>query len=267
MFLYRAFGLVLQADLAFPELLPGTGEPDVVLKRAEAPFLDHKDKDEVRFSVGDLISFSVQSGSSILYYPLKPYHDDLLRSFVLGIAFSIILYHRNFIVLHANAILKDDHTCRIVMGVSGAGKSTSAAHAFFSGQSILTDDVVAITQCQAGEWVVVPSYPQLRVTDESLMLLGQNPSDYPLISRDDKKRRVFLRDQFENQPRIISEMYELDVGLSEPQLVSGFEKLSRIQTHLYAASHARELSKIQLLNEKLTTLLSAIPYKIGPRMF
>lgn len=75
-------------------------------------------------------------------------------------------------MLHAAAVERDDG-CTLFLGESGWGKSTLSALLRSRGFTILSDDCVLLDVAD-GQPMAVPTYPSLRLLDDSRMHSGQS---------------------------------------------------------------------------------------------
>lgn len=92
-----------------------------------------------------------------------------------GGALACLLLLRGIPALHAAAI--DIGGCAIlVLGDSGAGKSTTAASLLRRGCALIADDTAAL-ELSGGEVLVHPGLPRLRVLEDSARALGWSVSE------------------------------------------------------------------------------------------
>ena len=86
-----------------------------------------------------------------------------------------ILHQRHYMPLHSSAIEVDGKAVMFV-GRSGAGKSTLTGAFIKKGYSYLADDWGVLRKTDAGDYHLLPSYPQLRFWQNTLDLLGTDDS-------------------------------------------------------------------------------------------
>lgn len=108
--------------------------------------------------------------------------DDVL-AFVLTRGLAACLVLRGVPLLHACAIVFDTRAV-LVLGASGAGKSTTAAAAVARGAAILTDDMAALTLRDDGVYVE-PGARRLRLYERTAGALGWETADLPRVFADD----------------------------------------------------------------------------------
>lgn len=181
-FTYRVYGLTLESDIEFPELLPGTGAGDVIVTRAAVPErLDtptktgrrfEMDTDGVLVRVAGLARYWMRSGRYLLVDQLPGASDVHVRAVVLHWILSMTLQWRGALVLHAGALVGNAGAVAIA-GASGAGKSTLVATLARQGYRVLTDDVTAVVADVQHRFMVQPGYPRLALWRESLERLRE----------------------------------------------------------------------------------------------
>lgn len=138
--------------------------------------------------------------------------EDTL-TYLLGPIMGFILRFRGITCLHASAIEIADKAV-IIVGCSGAGKSTTAAAFAKLGYPILSDDIVALIPKKDKFWVQ-PAYPWVRLWPASVELLFDSPTALPRIvpgNSDWDKRYLDLTQEgyrFEDKPMPIGAIYIL----------------------------------------------------------
>lgn len=197
---YVAFGMNVQSEVFMRELLPLMGTDDtrascfdmeVVIASLDEEWKQWGPADDYyavrggRFlmHVPELALFGVEDGRRIMVSPIGETdpQSDLVRLYILGTCFGILLMQRGILPLHGSAVVIDGKAYAF-LGDSGAGKSTTAAALLERGGRLLTDDVVAIAYGPNEELpAVIPGYPQQKLWQESLERLGRNPSEYATI--------------------------------------------------------------------------------------
>jgi hypothetical protein len=240
-YFYTAFGLRICSDLPFVELSasPPPAEVDIYIYSA----LLMKPSEEIRqeFTLNNPNAFSIKilNGNKIIYDRAPHIDDDSLRLYLLGSAMGALLQQRQYIVLHGNAISFDSKTCTIFVGHSGAGKSTTAAWCYQQGAMILADDVCAITFDQGGTPCVIPSYPQLKLWQETANLLGISTEHLRRVRPNEQKYQLPISKQFLSNPLPIKKIIELSDENRE--ISSAHEKLKLLKTHSYRYEFMTEL--------------------------
>ena len=111
-------------------------------------------------------------------------------TYLLGPVLAFVLRLRGLLAIHASAVEMDG--CAVLFaGPSGAGKSTTAAAFALNGWPVLTDDLAVIVP-RDDRMEVVPSYPRLRLWDDSVEGLLGRSDVLPLLTPSWEKRYLPL---------------------------------------------------------------------------
>lgn len=192
---YRAYNLVIASPIPLPPLheagpefvpnvfiregsVPAEGIPGARNQRAFAQVGEHA----VWLNVKGIARFLIENGETITLEPYPDADPDSIRLYLLGSGLGALLHQRGNLVLHANAIRVGDGAV-LFAGVSGAGKSTTAAVFHQMGYQVIADDVTAVNQ----EGHVVGGFPQLKLWEDALDHLKINKDGLALIRHQVKK--------------------------------------------------------------------------------
>ena len=215
---YSCYHLIIESDISLPELealhiphqLHSSPKTDITIKvnpYSDDSFLDTNfivQQDYIHFNIEGVATYLITKGSQVEIFPEKNADPVEIRLYLLGSALGTLLYQRNLLVLHANAIRIGDK-CLICMGPSGIGKSTLAAAFHMRGFDLLADDVVAIDQDQN----VLPGFPRIKLWEESINHLLIDPSELKPIRTGMPKFNVPLNDGFYPHKLPIRWVYQL----------------------------------------------------------
>jgi hypothetical protein len=105
--------------------------------------------------------------SEIIINPKSGLNHSFLRLLLLSYGFAILLYQRNRLVLHANAINMVDGAVAF-LGTSGSGKSTTSLALVKKGYKLLADDIVSVETDYKKYANVYPSFPRIKIWPEVL---------------------------------------------------------------------------------------------------
>lgn len=183
---YRAFNLTFSSDLDLDDFLPLSDlSADVFIKKGKVNKSNLNPTNVFRGGIcaacgvnstnnitihwSDVISFEMINGHTIVY---EAYTDHLptQQLYLMAEAMGIILYQRGLFLLHGSAVLINGKA-QVVVGTPGAGKSTTAAAYWAAGQTLLSDDLVAISFYE-GVPHVLPSLPHFKIWEKSVDGLG-----------------------------------------------------------------------------------------------
>ncbi len=149
------------------------------------------------------------------------WQDDLTLSdavlYLLGPILGFILRLRGTTCLHSSCIAIDNKAFALV-GVSGAGKSTTAAAFAIRGYPIISDDVTPLAEID-GAFQVVPGYPRLRLWSDSVEALFGTPDAQPLLTPNYSKRYLDLSSEnykFRANPISLNAIYILNPRSDDP---------------------------------------------------
>lgn len=150
-----ASGRAERITVRFAEQLPWEGDPRAqvqslaILRTADSAILrrlthvssDHGEWFHLETGSGVSFAFSPDGSDTHCVAPLGT-DPALVESMAVGPMFSFLVWLRGGQALHASAVLVDGHAVAFC-GVTGAGKSTTAAQFVRLGHPLITDDVMA----------------------------------------------------------------------------------------------------------------------------
>ncbi len=244
-FTYKAFGLIISSEIECPELIPSTGSPDVKIVLGNTPKeLINPIFSGVRFqtkgqefllSVDGIARYYVKDGNGITIdkYPNSNLSD--VRLFLLGSAIGALIHQRGLLPFHGSSVKIGDNAI-ILSGLSGAGKSTLAAAFKQKGYLLLSDDISVISFSSDGSPIVNPGFPQMKLWNDSIQKLGENPSSYSKIREEMEKYRLPISSSFWNEPLPLSKIFIIsssNLGDLKVEPIKGIEKFSMLKTHTY----------------------------------
>lgn len=162
-------------------------------------------------------------GANIIYRRSATEVSDLTIShLLLDHVLPLVLNLRGREALHATAVMTPTGVFAF-LGVAGIGKSTLAASFLQAGYVPLCDDCLAVEEI-AGEFVAYPGYPALRLWEDSLHLLGDQPDRIHRIADYTPKSSYVFDDRaesFKHEPLRLARIYSLNrLPASSPDSVS-----------------------------------------------
>lgn len=262
MYRYKAFGRNIISDILIREFIEASSEglPEILIqsgKNALADFI---------LSIKSVGTFYISKGSEILYQAEANIHPDVFRLFLLGSAMGALLQQRGLVVLHGNALSWKGDSCEIYVGHSGAGKSTMAAYAWQQGAHILADDICAIEFDEHGCPRVIPSYPQLKLWQNTADLLRIETNALPRVRPEDEKYALRIEAQFCDMLLPLKTIYQIQPDLKEPQEVRGVAKIRLLMEQSYRAHFLSKMKREQAYIQRLIYLAGRVQIKQLPRM-
>jgi len=194
MFRYTVFSLIIESEIELPELSPGLGKPDVIIRTGKV-----SPDGQVHATIGNefvcpalLGRFQITGGSEIVVDALPDADPGVIRILLQGRLMACLLRQRDCVPLHASAVAIRGKAV-LFAGESGAGKSTTASAFHVSGYSVLTDDVAAI-RIKDGTALMLTGWSGLRLLPEAGGMLRRQVE--PSAFLDDKHVFTLERPEF-----------------------------------------------------------------------
>ncbi len=219
--LHVAYGLRFAANMALPglPLLRGSDQPDVQIRLKDGWLFpqtllafsenlgsgsrsvsDYQPKlrtglfpseEHFGFFYGDGARFAVDRLAREVWadWPENYTLEDAC-TYLLGPVMGFVLRLRGTVCLHASAVVIEDRAIALV-GLPGAGKSTTAAAFACSGFPVLSDDVVALAD-KGDHFLVPPAYPRVNLWPDSVRTLFGSEDALPRITPNWEKRYLPL---------------------------------------------------------------------------
>lgn len=132
--------------------------------------------------------YLVEQGRTITVEPVPGSDAAAVRLFLLGSAIGALLHQRGVLPLHG-AALRSSEGYVVIVGVSGAGKSSLAAALRKRGWPLASDDISAVRLVD-GRPCLFPGYPESKVWPDVLTGLGDDPDEFTRVRASIEKRRV-----------------------------------------------------------------------------
>jgi hypothetical protein len=254
--------------------------PDVVISLEQIKDSDAEVTDDINRILGVIedpsrvCRFLSESGCKIIVEPAPGIDNDVLRPYILGPMFAILLRQRRLFILHASSIAINGEAIAF-LGHSGWGKSTLANAFYNQGYSLLTDDVMAI-QVEGNVPIAFPSYPYVRLLPDSATFLGYDfKSLVPIHSRAPKRNNSLMRG-FQQKPLPLKRLYvleniarsqntieKLQLQQSLVELIRHSRVMNMLTTQEFMSSHLHQcaelLKKIPVLRLKRQHSLTVLP--------
>lgn len=253
-FCYRVYGLTLQANLPIPGMvalsevtcadvfihLTGASWEDIMLVPASAWQPSQHPFSMWTATLEDGTYFRLRYAIEAIYYAefvINPIGSQVwvtwsetvtlkdVATLLLGTVLGCVLRIRGITCLHSSVVVVENRAIAIV-GVKGAGKSTTAAALAQWGQQIISDDIAVLLE-QETTFFVQPGYPSLRLNEEVATELYGSYEHLPTIWSkpvpwSSKRYLPLLKNerQFTQQPIPLAAIYMLKKRNLEAQVVS-----------------------------------------------
>ena len=275
MYLYSLYGLTLGSELELPELtaVPAGADqvPDVLIRCAAVtpPPREEGDiddgaywatRDQFWLPVEGVAGYRVEHGNRITIDRAPGIDDASVRLFLLGSGIGALLFQRELLVLHGNAIRVGD-ACLVCVGDSGIGKSTLAAAFMQQGHQILADDVVPVTT----DGMAIPGMPRIKLWQDAADRLGLSTDGLRRIMPEMDKYNFPLGERFCGEPLPLRWVYLLTEGEEGSETiveeVTGLERFRVLCENTYRLHYLRGMGLQQAHLQQCAALASKIRVK------
>lgn len=244
---YAAYGLLFESVFDLHPLKPLDTKrlADVSIRRAAVAkegltspkvsrALAQIDDETVWMNLPKIGRLQVSKGSEIFLDPEEGVDEQTLRLYIMGSAMGAILHQRGHLVLHANAIRVGEGVV-LFAGISGSGKSTTAAAFHQKGFEVISDDVVALDV----EGRILGGFPQIKLWKDALEKLNIPSDDLNRIRSQINKYSFPIDHSYSEQCHPIRAIYILTTANSidpdqfkiEP--LEGLQKFNALKQHTY----------------------------------
>jgi hypothetical protein len=250
---YVAYGLSIHSALPLPELQASAeATADVVVRREKIDRLPpgtdpgktyfHVTPQEAYFLWEGVGAFLVRGGREVLVDPIAGAEERVIRLPLLGAVLAVLLHQRGFLVLHASAVAVEGGGVAF-LGAKGWGKSTMAAALYARGHCLIADDVVALDVDGAGDPMLLPGFPQLKLWPEAAASsMGDDPESLPRLHPQVEKRSRRITDGFSQQRFPLRRIYllaESPTPAIEP--LPPREAILQLISHSYSSRFGKQL--------------------------
>ncbi|MCI2255187.1 aldolase [Domibacillus sp. PGB-M46] len=253
-YIYKAFGLKIFSEIPLPELdqvITADGQADIWVRKADltAQWAKERSAEDIvtvkenfiMFEIPGTAIFLIKNGNQIFISPVAGSCEDAIRLYVLGTCMGAILLQRKVLPLHGSVIAIEGKAYAIV-GDSGAGKSTLAASLLKKGYKLLSDDIIPVSFSEENNPLVLPTYPQQKLWQESLNQFGVESSQYKAITERETKFTIPVADHFINEPMPLEAVFELVKSKNQETQLLRIENMKRFFTlfnHTFRNSFVR----------------------------
>lgn len=277
-FFYRVYGLRVKSDVEIIELLELDHEEssniDVSITLDKMPqYIEDEiynrklvgyNENNMWFKGGNTAIFNIVDGNKIIIETIDGYDLKMLKIYIMGIAFAMLMIEREQISIHGASIDIDGRGILIV-GESGAGKSTLTTALRQNGYKLLSDDMSVLSN-NSGNILINPSFPMQRISEDVMDNLKYNKEEYSDIFLTRQKYLVPVTDNFQIESIPLNAVFNLsegDVNKVTISEVRGAEKLQFILNSIFRAEAFNHIKMSQKYFKKCLQIAKEVPiYKI-----
>lgn len=245
MYFYELYGLVFRSNVEIKQLLVSDKQ-----SHFEAEIIFGPIPKQIKELIEDNDSFGarknkfwfwnhkaifyIAEGKEIIVEMLEGIDTSEAIPFILGYCISILFSQRNMLAIHCSSIHIDNKGI-LLMGHSGAGKSSLTTRFLESGYKFLTDDV-AVLGINDDSIVVYPGFPQQNLCNDIVEQYGYDKKSLTSVDVDRDKYSIRRAEQFYTEAVCLSAMFILTPYMGEEvqiEEVKGSEKLKLFIDNLF----------------------------------
>ncbi len=266
LFHYKAFGLIIESEIAIPEFIPFSGEPDIFIGIGEVPeqiFNPHFTGVRFQASPGHFLlkvdhiaNYYAEDGHTITIQPNPGVAEADIRLFLLGSAFGALIHQRGMLPMHGSS-LSISNKAFIFSGISGVGKSTLAAGLMNRGYKLLSDDITVVSISEKGLPVVFAGFPGIKLWSDSILKLGMDPEKFSRVRANLNKHHIQVQENFHPHELNLGGVYVLQTRNTEGHQIEnlkGIEKFNILKNNTYRLNFIRGLGNSEAHFRHLSAL-------------
>jgi len=262
-YLYRAYGLNIESEIAFPEMEIGQGQADVMIQLASGlpRELPEPARCGWRFQARPSQVLLTTTQTYTLISDGKRIQTELkaeanirdVRLLLLSWGMGALFHQRGILPLHGCA-MEVDGGCVVFCAASGVGKSTLTMNLLRLGYHFLDDNVAAV-QKENGQPIVHPGLKQLKLLPDTMKNFGLSPEKHEMIHSNESKYTVILSENHANRALSLRRIYLLKRSRSnrlQMRELKGQEKAEALQKQIF---HARYIQGLGIAREHYSQML------------
>lgn len=269
---YWGFGLNIESEIEFPELLSSTFDaPDLTIRLGKAP-VELTGEDVVKkvrvsaspaeylIDINNVARYYAYNGRNIIIDPYHEADNESIRLFMLSNAMAAILHQRNTIPFHSSGIVTEKGLI-LFTGKSGAGKSTTVFGLAQQGFELFTDDVCVLYENHStGKIEAVPSYPMIKLWENTIdeMATGKFEKSYR-VRPSLPKYGIFQHETFINSSIPIHRIFILNANNTAKEFsctpLDRIKAFNELQINTYRRAQI-DMMKMHKLHFQIVTTLT-----------
>lgn len=241
---YRAFGLNIASDFRLPELMEGSGSEDVGILKGIIDVGDYdlseniifkESREESIYQIKKIARCKIIKGETAIIMPDPFLSDSTLRLLILTSVFGCVFIQRRMVPIHGSCVVIGKRSI-VIMGSSGAGKSSLAGTFIKEGCKFLSDDVSVISENALGKMLVQPGYPYRKLHQDSAEYHSLDYIGFERIEFEEEKYLIPQHDSFMAEPAELGAFFEIapgDVDDVTIEKIKGMAKLDVLMRNIY----------------------------------
>lgn len=243
---YKIFGYVVKSAFEIQEAveveeqewdvlvelgLPPT-EVKEALQKGETCRVDRK---IAWFYMRNIGMYYIEQGRHIIIWKESEQMTTLVRNYhLLGSAFSLLMFQREVIPMHSGTV-EIAGKAVVLLGGSGAGKSTTSMLLRQQGGKFVSDDITPL-KLKEGKVMVSPAFPVQRLCRDAALRQGIDLEELTYINPEKDKYAMFLKEGYCVNDMPLGMIVELTLTYGKElqfREVTGIEKLKLVYRNVF----------------------------------
>lgn len=238
MYYYKVYGLKVESDLVFPQLVrcEESTVSDVQIMKAELsqeiqanwPKKKYVFGRDYSWLINRTCQIQVYEGKRITYALQEGGKADYLQTYLLGYGMSMLALQRNMLPMHCS-VVADEEGAVMIAGESGVGKSTITTSFLNNGYYLMADDMAFVDGTN-----VYPAFPYQKLCRDVVIREGLNPEELIYIDEDKDKFLAPVKGKFDVNKRPVKGFIYLHICEGQEVITNELVGLERF--HVYASN-------------------------------
>ena len=222
-FYYNSYGVNIESEIEITEFIPIDNDEftkaDISIYQMKIPEEIQEDLDkgidkvyqenEIWFHIRNVATYHIKNGDTILVYPEDGHDFNSLKAFLIWRSIGLALLQRNIPIIHGGAVVIDDKAV-VFTGKSGSGKSTLTSAFRDMDYGFLTDELCVTSLDYEGNIVIMPGYPQQRLSRAAIDNLGYDYRDFVRNKNKTEMYAIPADSTFINNPKRLAVIVQIE---------------------------------------------------------
>lgn len=266
MYFYKLYGMKIESDLNFPQLVKCEDNTACDVKISVAPLSEEIQQklSQKKYEFGREYSWlsnltcqiQVYNGNKITYALTGGGKPSYLQTYLLGYGISMLALQRNMLPIHCS-VVADEAGAVLIAGESGAGKSTATTAFLKSGYTLMADDMALVD----GQ-MVYPAFPYQKLCRDVVEREGYDFNKLIYIDEDKDKFLAPYQGEFSLEAKPIKGfilLYLTQEGQVTVRELSGFDRFHVYASNLFLRKLLKEQKYEPHIGQKCLEMASKVP--------
>lgn len=267
---YFIYGMVVESDLEFRQLLPYEGEKEAELYivgdqiETKVKELLQDENWKITMTEGYLNNHTccLKVKEHKIFYQLKEGGNaEYLRTYILGFGMAMVALQKGMIAMHCSA-LADEKGAVLIAGESGSGKSTSSAYLLENGYRLMADDMAFVEVTEDKQVLAYPAFPYTKLCRDAAIQKGYDISKLIYINEEKDKFMAPYEGEFRTEPvpvRAMIMLAAIDTEELTSTRVTGMRSFYVVANNLFLRHLLGKQKYESYIGTKCLAMAAAVP--------